>query len=40
MFVLGGGGAPFETEELRAGMAKKVFSHMSMADGWLLDDNP
>ena len=31
MFVLGGGRAPFETEESRAGMAKKVVSHMSMA---------
>ena len=28
MFVLGGGGAPLEAEESKAGMAKKVFSHM------------
>ena len=31
MFVLGGGGTPLEAEESKAGMAKKVFSHMSMA---------
>ena len=30
MFVLGGGGGPLEAVESKAGVAKKVFSHVSM----------
>ena len=31
VFVLGGGRGPLEAVESKAGMAKKVFSHVSMA---------